>query len=360
MTDPGRAPLLSVVVPVYRVERYLRECLDSILADRDDRVEVPGGVEVVVVDDASPDRSGEIADEYARRDPRVRVVHLSANGGLGPARNAGLERAAGEYVWFVDSDDRLPPGTVPAVLERLAAKLDVLVVDHAMAYDDGRTSAGRSSHALAGLAGPFRLAQHPELLRLAQSACTKVVRRAFLDEIKLRFAPGWYEDSSFSHPLLMGAERIDVLDRVCYHYRQRDTGGITRTRSDRHFEVFDQYDRLFETVAQASPRYDGFRPQLFRLMIDHYLVIVGNHRRLPRRSRRDFFRLMAVDYRARRPDKGYEVPSGAAGLKHRLVRRDAYWTYALLRLVHRAARRLVRRAAPAPAAPPSAGRTTGP
>jgi CDP-glycerol glycerophosphotransferase len=250
-----------------------------------------------------------------------------------------------------------------------SAAPDVLIVDHAIAYEDGRTGPGMSSDALAGVTGSIRLAQHPELLRLAQSACTKVVRRAFLDEIKLRFAPGWYEDSAFSHPLLMAAAHIAVLDRVCYHYRQRDAGGITKTRSDRHFEVFDQYDRLFETVEQASPRYDEFKPQLFRLMVDHYLVIVGNHRRLPRRSRRDFFRLIALDYRARLPDGGYEVPSGAAGLKHRLVRWDAYWTYAMLRLIHRglvrlgggAGRRLGsgRSAAPASAAAPPAGRTTG-
>jgi CDP-glycerol glycerophosphotransferase len=354
MTEPGRAPLLSIVVPVYRVEPYLRGCLDSVLA------EPAAGIEVVAVDDASPDGSGEIADEYAARDPRVRVVHLSANGGLGPARNAGLDRAAGEYVWFVDSDDWLPAGAVPAVLARLAsARPDVLIVDHVMAYTDGSTSPGMSGDVLAGLTGPVRLAEHPRLLRLAQSACTKVARRAFLEEIKLRFSPGWYEDSAFSHPLLMAAGHIEVLDQVCYCYRQRDTGGITRTLSRRHFEVFDQYQRLFEAVEQGSPRYDEYRPVLFRLMIDHYLVIVGNRHRLPRRLRRDFFRRMAADYRSRLPNRGYEVPRGAAGLKHRLVSRNAYRTYATLRIVHRTARGLFRSAGSALPLPPAAGRTTG-
>ncbi|HEY8471045.1 MAG TPA: glycosyltransferase family 2 protein, partial [Natronosporangium sp.] len=103
--------LLTVVVPVYQVEPYLTRCLDSILA------EAGAGdmVEVVAVDDASPDRSGELLDAYARRDPRVRVLHLATNVGLGRARNAGLARARGEYVWFVDSDDWLPAGTIPAV-----------------------------------------------------------------------------------------------------------------------------------------------------------------------------------------------------------------------------------------------------
>ena len=110
MVDPGAGgvrPTLSVVVPVYRVEGYLRECLDSILAG------AGADVEVVAVDDASPDGCAAILDRYAAADPRVRVVRMAANVGLGMARNAGLDAARGEYVWFVDSDDWLPPGRSP-------------------------------------------------------------------------------------------------------------------------------------------------------------------------------------------------------------------------------------------------------
>jgi glycosyltransferase involved in cell wall biosynthesis len=324
-------PLISLVVPMHRVESYLRGCFDSILAD-------PGtDFELVAVDDASPDRSGEIAAEYARRDPRVVLLRLPTNEGLGPARNAGLARATGEYVWFVDSDDWLPAGAVAAVRERLLAhRPDVLVVDHVEAYEDGWTELPPAG-ALAGLTGPVRLAESPWLLRLAQSACTKVARRALLDEIGLRFFPGWYEDSSFSHPLLMAAERIDVLDRVCYCYRQRNEGGITKTVSPRHFEVFEQYERLFEFVDKTSPANDDYLPELFRLMIDHYLVIVGNRRRVPPRLRRAFFLRMAADFADRLPAQGYEVPRGTAGLKHWLVRHRAYRVYATLRFIHRLA-----------------------
>lgn len=363
------APRLSVVVPVYRVEAYLATCLDSILA------EAGGDVEVVAVDDGSPDRSGQIADEYAQRDPRVRVVRLPRNVGLGQARNAGIDHATGDYVWFVDSDDWLPAGAMPEVLERLSAtRPDVLIVDHAEMYEGDGSVIGRSDRLLAGLTGPVRLAEWPRLVRLAQSACTKIVRRAFLDQIELRFFPGWYEDSSFSHPLLMAAERIEVLDRVCYCYRQRSTGGITRTVSPRHFEAFEQYQRLFEVVTKATPRYEAFRPELFRVMIDHYLVIVGNPQRVPPRLRKAFFRQMVADYRSHLPEGGYELPGGIAGLKHRLVRADAYPAYAALRLAHRAVGWILRwpggEPVPrpltgppevlAPAPRPSSGQTTGP
>jgi CDP-glycerol glycerophosphotransferase len=200
------------------------------------------------------------------------------------------------------------------------------------------------------------LTARPQLLRIAHSACTKVVRRTVLDEIGLRFHPGWYEDCSYTHPLLLAAQRIDTLDRVCYIYRQRTgAGGITRTRSARHFDVFDQYHRLFTAVDAAAPAHEAFRGELFRIMVDHHLVIVGNDLRLPAHLRRSFFRRMAADYRRWLPPDGYPVPGGVPGLKHRLVRHDAYPAYTMLRLAYRVAGRLRglarRPPAPVPAVP---------
>jgi CDP-glycerol glycerophosphotransferase len=343
--DP-RVPLLSVVVPVHRVERYLAECLDSILAGAGDQVEV------VAVDDASPDSCGALLDGYARRDPRVRVVHLATNVGLGRARNAGLDRATGEYVWFVDSDDRLPAAAVPAVAGALRrTRPDVLLVGHARLHPDGRVASPPEA-ALPVLPGPVRLVDRPDLLArpLATSACTMLVRREFLAGTGLRFPPGWYEDCAYAHPLLLAAERIGTLDRVCYHYRERDDGAITRSVSGRHFDIFDQYDRMWARLA-AAPGHVALRPELFRRMIDHLLVVAGNEHRLPPGQRRAFFDRIVAQYRRRLPDQGYPVPGGVTGLKHRLVRRNAYLGYAGLRLLWRAVGARQRPAGPAGAAP---------
>lgn len=324
-------PTVSFVVPVYRVEAYLDRCLDSILTDADD------GVEVIAVNDASPDRCGDMLAAYARRDPRLRVVHLPTNGGLGNARNVGLSHATGEYVWFVDSDDWLAEGSVAAVRERLrSTRPDVLIVNHAESYPDGRTVVPPWTDVPGSARPPVRLEQRPELLRLAQAAWSKPVRRQFLDQLGLRFRPGWYEDCSYSHPLLMAADTIDLLDRVCYHYRQRPSDRITATVSTRHFEVFDQYQALFTTVEAAGGAYDQFRGELFRLMINHYLVIAGNDARLPAGSRREFFDRIVEDYRRWLPAGGYHLPAGATGLKHRLVRWNAGWAYRALRELHHA------------------------
>jgi CDP-glycerol glycerophosphotransferase len=352
---------LSVVVPVYGVEPYLADCLDSILGY--------GGndLEVVAVDDASPDGCGAILDGYARRDRRVTVVRLIANSGLGAARNAGLSHATGDYVWFVDSDDRLPEGAVAAVLARLAAtRPDVLLVEHADVHPgaprSGDVVVPRTATAeLDGATPPLDLADRPQLLRLAQSACTRVARRSLIDAAGLRFHAGWYEDCSFSHPLmLLGSRRIDVLQQVCYLYQHRAGGGITSSRSLRHFEVFDQYERLFAFLDAAGGRYERFRPELFRVMIDHYLVIVGNDQRLPAAEQRRFFAGIVAHYRRFLPPGGYPLPGGLGGLKHRLVREASYPAYATLRRAHRvvsqargAARPGVRRPAAAADARPT-------
>lgn len=345
------------MVPVYRVEPYLPDCLDSILAGGG------GELEVVAVDDASPDGSGALLDAYAGRDSRLTVVHLAGNAGLGGARNAGLERTRGEYVWFVDGDDALPRDAMPAVLDRLAAssaatsaasRPDVLVLDHAELHPDGRlagTASGPVLGAVGAAPGPVRVADRPELLglTLATSACTKVIRREFLAGTGLRFPPGWYEDCAYTYPLLLAAARVDALDRVCYHYRRR-AGAITASVSGRHFDVFEQYDRMWSRVGAMPAVPDWVRGELFRLMIDHLLVVAGNPYRLPPGRRREFFGRLAGLYRRRLPAGGYRVPGGPSGIRHRLVRRNAYPAYAGLRLAWRVAGARHRRPVPAPVA----------
>ncbi|MFC0029232.1 CDP-glycerol glycerophosphotransferase family protein [Micromonospora chaiyaphumensis] len=337
--------LISFVVPAFKVQGYLRECLDSILDQPFDDVEVIG------IDDASPDDSGEILVEYAERDPRVHPVRLAENVGLGPARNIGLDRATGEYVWFVDGDDWLVPGCLPHVADRLrATRPDVLIVDHVRAHwnNVGTRSAMRDVFPEPPGEATFRLRERPETLRLLHTAWNRLVRRDFLVGQGLRFAPGWYEDVSFSYPVLLAAERIGVLNRVCLNYRQRRTGAITRTRGDRHFEVFAQWHRVFRLMDQWGPAVvDGLRPAVFERMIWHYLTVLGNGQRIAPELRPPFFAQIHADYVRFLPPEGYPVPPGLEGVKHRLVATGRWRVFTALRAAHQAgerARRSARRA----------------
>ncbi|WP_329018325.1 bifunctional glycosyltransferase family 2 protein/CDP-glycerol:glycerophosphate glycerophosphotransferase [Micromonospora rifamycinica] len=327
--------LISFVVPAFRVQGYLRECLDSLLGQPYREIEVIG------VDDGSPDACGDILDEYAARDPRVRAVRLPANVGLGPARNAGLDRATGEYVWFLDGDDWLAPDCLPEVADRLTAtRPDVLLVDHVRVHWDDRATRSALSDVFGEPPGAatFRLADRPEAVRLLHTAWNRLVRREFLTGLGLRFAPGWYEDVAFSYPVLLAAGRIGVLDRVCVNYRQRRSGAITRTLDDRHFEVFDQWHRVFGFLDER-PELAGLRPVVFERMIWHYLTVLGNGDRIAPALRPAFFRRITADHRRFRPAGGYPVPDGLDGLKHRLVAAGRWRTFRALRTAHQARER---------------------
>ncbi|MFI7604922.1 CDP-glycerol glycerophosphotransferase family protein [Micromonospora sp. NPDC049366] len=325
--------LISFVVPAYRVQGYLRECLDSILGQPVD------DLEVIAVDDCSPDDSGEIITEYAARDQRVQAVRLTENVGLGPARNIGLDRATGDYVWFVDADDWLAPDCLPDVVERLrTTRPDVLLVDHVRVHwnDTATRSAMHEVFPTPPGEGTFRLRERPEAMCLLHTAWNRVVRRQFLVDLGLRFAPGWYEDVSFSYPALMAAQRIGVLDRVCVNYRQRRAGAITRTRGDRHFEVFPQWHRVFHLMDDWGSAVDELRPAVFERMIWHYLTVLGNGQRIAPELRPAFFAQITADYARWLPAGGYPAPDGVEGLKHRLVATGRWRTFSALRAANRA------------------------
>ncbi|MFJ4892109.1 CDP-glycerol glycerophosphotransferase family protein [Streptomyces sp. NPDC088788] len=329
-------PRFSVIVPAFKVQAYLHECLESVLEQS-----YPD-LELIAVDDCSPDACGAIIDEFAARDARVLAVHLPENVGLGRARNAGIERATGDYLLFLDSDDTLTPDALHAIADRLkeTAEPDVLVYDYARTYWSGEVRRNQLSAELSEEGpAPFRLDERPGLLRLLMVVWNKAYRREFVEREGLTFPPGYYEDTPWTYPAMMSAESIATLDRVCVHYRQRRHGSILGTSSRKHFDVFAQYDRVFAHVA-AHPELERWRPLLFRRMVDHFSTVFVKRDRLPRGARAEFLRKARDHYRR------YRVPGSPAGLRlplrHALVRFGTHRTYRLLSLLSRTRKRAVR------------------
>jgi CDP-glycerol glycerophosphotransferase len=323
-------PLLSVVIPVGDVAGCLSACLDSVLC------EDGPGLEVIAVDD-SHDGCSAILAERARRDRRLRIVRDENATGPGPARNTGLARAAGRYVWFADADDTLAPGALRAVagvLER--DRPDLLLIGYQEVLSGGRAVPGPGGRIRRAAApGPVTLAERPELLELTMTAWSKVMSRALLSRTGQAFAEGIHEDVPVSAAALLAAERICVLDRPCYRYRRGRDGSFMATRSDAHFAIFRAYQRVFELAAMPAaggqPPGAPVREAIFRRAIWHYCNTLPL---VPRGSRRAFFRRMHADFAAYRPAE-YRHPPGLRGIKFRLVERDCYLTYSVLEPLNR-------------------------
>lgn len=226
---------ISFVVPVYKVEAYLRQCVESLTCQtyRD--------IEIILVDDGSPDGSPALCDQLATEDSRIRVVHKE-NGGLSDARNAGLKVATGDYVVFCDSDDwwENADSLQLLVIElKRFPNLDFLgfnfkkqfegtgKIVFAPAYSEATLSAFDSSECLYALAkqGVFPI-----------SACTKLIRREFLIEHNLFFIKGLIsEDIPWFIELISASKKCRFVNMYVYNYRQERTGSITNSFSEKKF-----------------------------------------------------------------------------------------------------------------------------
>ncbi|MES5823677.1 bifunctional glycosyltransferase family 2 protein/CDP-glycerol:glycerophosphate glycerophosphotransferase [Streptomyces sp. RG80] len=330
-------PRFTVIVPAYKVQAYLHECLESVLSQS-----YPD-LELIAVDDCSPDACGAIVEEFAARDPRVRPVRLAENQGPGGARNAGLAAATGDYLVFLDGDDTLTPDALRAIADRLkeTGDPDVLVYDHALTDWTGEAIRdGLAAQLTEQGPAPFRLEDRPGLLRVTTAAWNKAYRREFMADARFSFPPGWYEDTPWTYPALMAAQTLATLDRVCVHHRRRRQGDILGTTSRRHFDVFDQYDRVFAYVDQ-HPELARWRPALFRRMIEHLSAVFTERHRLPRATRAEFLLKSRAHYRRYRTP-GHPVPLRSR-LRHTLVRLGLHRTYRALELAKRLGRWTTRR-----------------
>ncbi len=213
---------LSVVIPVYNTGKYLSRCLDSLLDG------IPAGeVEIIVVNDGSTDNSLQIAGSYGRRYECVRVFS-QPNAGQSVARNAGMAEAAGEYLWFVDSDDYVAPGSVGAIIDACSKySPDLLAIGSARVSEDKYLEDAYYSPSLEGqtMSGPGMMRRG-----LLKSVCPPflVARRSFLTDNGLCFLPGvFHEDDELIPRMVYEASTVAFLPQVCYLVYSRP-GSTTR------------------------------------------------------------------------------------------------------------------------------------
>lgn len=255
---------LSVIIPVYNVEAYLRACLDSVLESGD------GDWEIVAVNDGSTDGSGAILAEYAARFPGIMRVITTPNGGLGHARNTGLEAAQGEYVLFVDSDDLLLPHALTEMLALLDGSFDIAVFSFRTVDGEGRTLGETQG---CGRSGDFTLTEYPQLLFERPNAWNKLWRRSLFTESGIRFPDRlWFEDLATSPRLYLRARLIRGLDRVWYAYREQRQGSImSSARTQRNLEIIEALDLSLQAFRDAGV-YERYAAELEYTALFHQIL----------------------------------------------------------------------------------------
>ncbi len=238
---------ISVIIPAYNEERYLPQCLNSILAQQ-----VPD-MEILVVDDGSRDGTLALAQNYSRRYPQVRVIVHPENRGLGAARNTGLRNAHGAYLVFVDADDFLMPGSLAQICAALRG--DLVLLTSCKQKDGAVTSPFRFFDAGDFSGDPARILHHlTEKEIFFGSACDKAVRRTFLLQNQLFFPEGRLKETiSWCVQILLHAQSVSFCNAQYYYYRQRGKHSLSGQISRRSLEdVIISLEECVERIESSS------------------------------------------------------------------------------------------------------------
>lgn len=253
---------VSIIVPVYNIQVYLPECLDSILAQS-----YPN-LDIILVDDGSTDASGKICDDYARKDHRITVIHQK-NAGAANAKNTGLDRACGDYVTFIDGDDFVEASWIQTLTAAaMQYDADVVECDFDKVYQDHAEPANRYPEACKSYTAKEYLAQY-----LENWTCSlfwnKLIARNLIRDIRFRKERRCIDDEFFTYKVLTGAERIVQIPDILYHYRQRATSAVASSNNRKQI-TDDSLEILIE-------RYQWIRkhfPELRKTYLAHDVEIM--------------------------------------------------------------------------------------
>lgn len=233
--------LVSIIVPVYKVEQYLKRCMDSILN------QTYKNIEVILVNDGSPDNCPALCDEYEKIDSRVRVIHKE-NGGLSSARNVALDTLNGDYVFFVDSDDWLALDTLEVLNEYLEKDYDMISFQRTYLTEEKVVEKGEKNPK------DMDVSQYIDASFLGRYdffVTTKIFKTEVFNNV--RFLEGRnYEDLEIMHRLFLNMKKVVGLDYFLYYYWKGNEGAITNTITMKNIK--DHYLSANE-IYRASKKY---------------------------------------------------------------------------------------------------------
>lgn len=253
--------LISVIIPVYKVEQYLNQCIDSIVS------QTYKNIEIILVDDGSPDNCPYICDDWKRKDPRVKVIHKK-NGGLSDARNAGLDLASGDFIGFVDSDDWIEPDMYEKLLKVLIDEnADISSCGTIDSYDNSERN--RSFPYSVGGSELFLKMIYKDTT-FPVSTWNKLYRKKCWET--LRFPLGKICEDAFTTYLLVdNANKIVQIPDLLYHYRIRENSIMTSNFRHSRMDEEEAWRRNYQYVQTKYPNigkyaYDFYLQKVYMLL----------------------------------------------------------------------------------------------
>ena len=287
--------LISIIIPVYNVEKYLRKCIDSVLE------QTYKNIEVILVDDGSTDNCGKICDEYLLKDGRIKVIHKE-NGGLSDARNKGIDASNGKYIMFVDSDDYVDKDMIKLLYNSLInSGADMSICRFVHVDEAGNVTNDfneslpcenmilTSEHALRWFA--------VEYLPFFVISCCKLYKRFLWDRI--RFPKGKINEDEFvSHEIFGECETITFVNRSLYYYLQRSGSIMSSTIDGRQLDAVEAFFNRaayyfnkkinFEATKIFYQSVYAFNSRLNKIQLDS--IIIGHVKELMRKCRKIYIK----------------------------------------------------------------------
>lgn len=252
---------VSLIIPVYNVSAFLGKCLDSVQA------QTYKDLEVIIVNDGSTDNSLEIIESYVAANANFKAYTIE-NSGQGGARNYGLERASGDYIAFLDSDDYISSDCIERMAETaLEENSDIVVCNCYDVREDGSVIFKSENNIANKTTSVF---ETPTILFNRVAPWGKLFKRQIFGD--LRFATRvWYEDMRLIPKLYLNAERISYIDDALFYYVQRAGSTMNNKNAVRNLEIIETFDSLFDYYKEKGV-YDTFKQELEYLVIDHVAI----------------------------------------------------------------------------------------
>lgn len=250
---------ISVIVPIYNVEQYLEECIDSIID------QTYQNLQIILVNDGSTDCSGVICDRYKEKDKRIEVIH-KANGGLSDARNVGLEHVVGEYVCFVDSDDKIDRTFVEYLYSELIRnKTQISACGFVAAFKNKTIQQPEKAGVFTSREAICKLIENVDF---HDHVCTKLFSTELWKNIRFPM-DRVYEDMRTTYKVILESKTICISDKCLYWYRQRGNG-IARGRfTQKKWEMIDAVEEMAKDNRLLSD------PNIMRLINERHLRVEG-------------------------------------------------------------------------------------